>query len=150
MTQHRQSGKINIVGLLMIVVVFYIGFVVVKIISANMTKSQIKTSIINDIGQIRGPELTVEACENVIWNVLISNGISEYGDEVPDADGKTTVDKSTATSGVPVYPGPQMDVTINKKDSTVHFRVTYRHINNLLLFKQKKIFEVEGDVQNYN
>jgi hypothetical protein len=163
MRGHTQSGKIRFSTLIIMAILFYGGFCIVKIASIHVTKGQIKTSIINKIGEIRGPDLTVAKCEEIILDVLQENGILNTADETTTDESKTdnsttdnsttdnsTTDKTTEENTAVDDSDPQIKVTIGNHRAYVHFIVTYQYITRLYLFKYKNLYTVEGDIQNYN
>lgn len=148
MKVHLQSGKIRFSTLIILAVLFYGGYCAVKIASAEIMKGQIKTACVNGIGEVRGPDLTVERCEEVILDVLDENGI--LGSEETPANDETKTDTATTEETTPNDNDPTIKVTINGSRSNVHFTISYNYTSNLVFFKYKKSYFIEGDVQNYN
>jgi hypothetical protein len=127
---------------------FYAGFVVVKIASASIMKGQVKTNIIDKMGFVRGPDFTVEMGVKIVEEVLKAEGLleEEYEGEEEDDYGD---DRDTEASSDD-YKGQRIVVNIDQKRSMILFNVTYRYVIDFIFFKQEKIYQVEGEVQNYN
>jgi len=145
MRKHRQKGKVTITTILFFVVLFYAGFVVVKIISANLTKSQVKNEIIDKFGYIRGNDFAPEEGEKIILQVLKDNGVLPADENYDFEDDEETVNQSK--SGLKA---PEIYVEFNKKSAEIVFFVEYEYEVSLVLFKYKKIYTIEDKMRSYN
>ena len=152
MKLHMKAGKMRFSSILIVAILFYGGFVAVKIVSANIMQGQIKTNIIDRIGHLRGPDFTVEQGIKIVIDVLRENNVleAEY-DDTEDEEGEAdTASYTDMGSGDEDEEFQRIDVKINSKENLVEFFVTYKYEINFIFFKQLKYYEVVGEVQNYN
>lgn len=134
-------GKIRISTVLIILVVFYGGFVAVKIVSANLTKSQIKNEIIDKLGFVRGSDFTPELGEKIIREILEENDVMPPDNEIVfEEDGETKAGLKR----------PEIFVEKEEKTAKILFFVEYEYEVNLLLFKYKKIYTIDDEMMAYN
>ncbi|MCP5048783.1 MAG: hypothetical protein GY940_16550 [bacterium] len=147
LSSHHQSGKIRFSSILIVLAIIYGAFVAVKIIATNVMPGQIRVDITDRIGILRGPSFTVEDGIKIVKDVLRENGVLES--EYDDADEGVAHD-DTETSAGRQYLNQRIDVRLNEKTTMVEFSLTYEYETNFLFFKQKKTYEVKGEVQNYN
>lgn len=146
----NQNGKVTITTILIIVVLFYAAFAAYKIISSKLTTNQIRSDIIDKFGFVRGTDFTVQKGEEIIREIMISHDLykdpltaeSESGDEAGDEDG-------TAES-TDINTGTQILVTVDQGGTRLYFKVDYTDVVDLILFKLRPHYTVEGDMVNYN
>jgi hypothetical protein len=149
----NQKGKITITTIIVLIVLFYGGFVAFKIITSRLTRAQIKNEIVEKFGFVRGADFTPEKGRGIIEEVLES-----YGFFVPDEvvkreenRGNTYVDESEV-DGVSeeVREGTKIFVEMKERGSKAWFQVEYTDIIDFILFKQKARYTIEEEVINYN
>lgn len=151
----KPSGRLNILGILVIVLIFYGGFVAFKFISANIANGQLKTDIENLLGQYRGPDFTEEQGVELIAKLLYQNDIiteaqrvtfvenADYGDD--SGSGGQNVDDSDGEAKK-----VSIKVRLRDRNSKVHFVVQYETDLDLVFFKSRQSFTIEEEVYNYN
>jgi hypothetical protein len=149
MNRQYNSGKIKLSSLIIVLAVIYGGFVVFKIVTANIMKGQIRVEITDKIGIVRGPSFTVEEGINICKEVLENHGVLDR-DFKDDEYGTYADHNDTENSASREYNHQVIDVRIDDKTTMVHFYLTYEYENNFIFFKQKKKYEVQGEVQNFN
>jgi len=133
------KGKITFSTILIMLILFYGGFVAYKFISSRLTKAQIKNEIIEKYGFIRGPDFTEEKGEDVIIDILISHDLfDDPEEEDPDKIGRES------------SPGTEIFVEIKNGHSETHFIVTYNDQVDLLFFKVKVRYVIDEEIRNYN
>lgn len=71
----NQTGKVTLLGLIFLMVVFYGGFVAVKVMSLSLTQSQIKSDVRALVNTIADPKLTEMKGEQYIRNLLATKNI---------------------------------------------------------------------------
>ena len=145
MKKQKQKGKVTITTILFFVVLFYAGFVAVKIISANLTKSHIKNEIIDKFGYMRGDDFKVEEGEKIIRQVLKDNGVLPADENYDFEDDEET--ESQSNRGLKP---PEIYVEFDKKASEISFFAEYEYEVSLILFKYKKIYTIEDKMRSYN
>ena len=152
MRQQTQAGKITFTTILFLIVIFYGGFAAVKVISANLTKSQIKNEIIDKLGFARGDDFTPEQGEKIVRDILKAHGVIRPGDkynfEYEDENGETA--STGEEEGREGLKPPEIFVELNKKAAKIKFFVEYEYEVNLLLFKYRKIYTIDDEMRNYN
>lgn len=144
-------GGIKFSTILMLVVVFYAGFVLVKVVSANIMRGQIRADIIDQMGYYRGPDFTIEAGEKVITEILKKHGVLdlEYDNEYYDDD--YVYSEAEKKSDNPEdYKGHGINISLNDKKSMINFHLRYKYTNDFIFFKTVKVYDVEGELQNFN
>lgn len=145
------SGGMKFSTIIILVVLFYAGFFVVKIVSANIMRGQIKTDIIDQMGFLRGPDFTIEAGEKLIRDILKKHGVLdlEYEDENYE-DNYEYGEQEKESDRPEDYKGHGITVDLNDKKSQISFHLRYKYTNDFIFFKKTKVYDVEGEVQNYN
>lgn len=155
----KPSGKLNILGILIIVLIFYGGFVAFKFISANISKGQLKTDIENLLGQYRGPDFTEEEGVELIAKLLYQNGIidesqrvtfvedAKYGGDNEGGDSRANNEDDPDT-----VKAKKVAIKVRLKDrkSKILFFVEYEFDLDLVLFKSRQVHTIEEEVYNYN
>jgi hypothetical protein len=152
MRRLRESGKIKFSSVLIVAIIFYGGFCVVKIVSANIMSGQIKNDIIEQIGYLRGPSFTVEAGEKIIREILKKNNVLE-SDLDPEYDAERDEGgqaDDTQTEAGSETRHQKINIRIDRKSAMVYFYADYHYEINFFFFKQLKYYEVKGEVQNWN
>lgn len=71
----NQNGKVTLLGLIMLMVFIYGSFVAIKVISQNLTQSQIKSEVRALVNTIADPKLTSEKGEQYIRDLLSTKNI---------------------------------------------------------------------------
>lgn len=144
-------GGMKFSTILIIVILFYAGLVTVKIVSANIMKGQIKTDIIEQMGYYRGPDFTTESGEKLIRDVLKKHGVLDLDYEDENYEDNYQYSEEELRSKNPEdYKGHGITVNLNDKKSMIKFHLRYKHVNDFIFFKQPKVYDVEGEVQNMN
>jgi hypothetical protein len=146
----NQKGKVNITGILIIVVLVYGAFAAFKIISSRITRSQIKNEIIDKFGYIRGTQFTPEKGEQVIREILIAHNLYSE-DVIGGEEEENEYENESAAKDVNVeYYGTRIAVDIRQRGSKIWFSVEYFDEINLLFFKTKAHYYIEHEMLNYN
>jgi uncharacterized membrane protein len=152
MKYQMQSGKAKFSSLLILAIIFYAGYAVVKIVSSNIMNGQIKNSIIEQLGYARGQNFSIEDGEKIVRKVLKDNDVleSDYDNEetgndnyISDTDNEEAVDEEGE------YKGQVVLVELDKKNSLIKFFATYQYELNFIFFKKMKYYEVRGDLPSY-
>lgn len=147
------AGSMKFSTILILVVLFYAGFATVKILSANIMRGQIKTDIIDQMGYLRGPDFTVSGGEDVIRNTLKKHGVldEDYEDEnYEDNYDYENDEKAMGSTDPKDYRGHGITVNLNDKKSVITFHLRYKYTTDFIFFKKEKVYDVQGEVQNYN
>jgi len=142
----NQKGKINISSILITVMLVYGAFAAYKVIASRVTKTQIKSEIIEKFGFIRGSDFTVEKGEQVIREIMTAHNLyvedvsGEEADEYKSGEEKVKKE-STAT---------KIAVEVQEKEAKVWFAVEYTDTIDFLFFKSKVRYYIEEEMLNYN
>jgi hypothetical protein len=143
----NQKGKVSISSALIILVLFYGGFVAFKFIASRINRAQIKNEIIDKFGYIRGPDFTPEKGEEVIREIMIQHNL--YSEAVSDGSENENESIDNEAVNVEIY-GTRIDVEVRKKGSKIWFSVEYIDEINLFFFKTKARYTFEDEMFNYN
>ncbi len=146
----RQRGKIRFGTVLIIVLIVYGAFVAVKIISATLANGQIKNEIIDKIGINRGTRFTTEKIDKIILDILIAHKVVSPDEEVEPEDAQVDGTEREGLEYEDLVNAPRIDVQINKQKALITFFVAYAIEIDLILFKQKKVFEIEDEMRTFN
>ena len=122
----KQQGKMNITGLLLLVIIFYGGYVAVKLISASMTETQIEKEVVEELALYRSSDLTDEEAMKHIRNVIGKHDVI-FDDE------KGSV-----------------DVQIDRKAGKIFYYYKYGMEVNLIFWTKEKTVEVEDEIRSYD
>jgi hypothetical protein len=140
------KGKVNISSILIIIVIVYGAFVAFKFISSRVTKTQIKSEILEKFGYIRGTEFTPEKGEEVIRKVLIARNLYiedvGEGEESENESGDKNVNAGSFAT--------KINVEARQGGSKIWLAVEYMDEIDLLLFKTKVRYNFEEEMLNYN
>jgi hypothetical protein len=140
----NQKGKVNISSILIIAVLIYGAFAAFKVISSRVTKTQIKSEIIEKFGFIRGTDFTPGKGEEIIREILIAHNLySEDGgegeeNEYESGDENVNV-KSLGTK-----------IVVNVQGAKITFSVEYTDVIDFIFFKSKARYLIEEEMLNYN
>ena len=134
----RQMGKFNISSILIIIIIGYGAFVAFKFISSRVTKTQIKTEILEKIGYIRGMDFTPEKGEEIIRRILIDHNL--YTENVGEGEGNENVESFET----------KVKVELQQAGSKIWLAVEYMDKIDLLLFKTRMRYNIEEEMLNYN
>jgi CRISPR/Cas system-associated endoribonuclease Cas2 len=88
-----QKGKISIGVIIMLLIVFYGGYVAVQFLSAGFTVSQIENEIQQALNARQGSDFTPEIGEKAIRDILDKNDV--YYDEEDESVVVVTLDRRT-------------------------------------------------------
>jgi hypothetical protein len=162
----NQRGKANISAILVMLLIFYGGFVAYKFISTRITKGQIKNDVLNRFGFIRGPDFSERQGRNIIRKILAQHGIipeakpeaeDEYYEEESDAGGEDTGNQSEGTGGT-VGTGKTkntkektliIQVKLDDQKRNIMFHIRYEVEIDLILFKSKQVFDIKEQMRNF-
>jgi len=131
-------GKFNISSILIIIIIGYGAFVAFKFISSRVTKTQIKTEILEKIGYIRGMDFTPEKGEEIIRRILIDHNL--YTENVGEGEGNENVESFET----------KVKVELQQAGSKIWLAVEYMDKIDLLLFKTRMRYNIEEEMLNYN
>ena len=124
----KQTGRINFTGLIMLFIIFYGGYAVVKLIITSTTNTQIRKDVIDTLGTMRGADFSEEEGENAIRNVLL-----KYDSIIFDENDENAI-----------------DVKLDRNKGTITFTYRYNTETNLLFFKQRKNVVVKEGMKSYD
>lgn len=147
MKRNIQSGKAKFSSILIVAIIFYAGFYLFKLISANMTPGQVENEITNAIGVERGPSFTIAKGEKIVRDALERHGVLE-SINADDRDDVETVNPNVGREAVGEH--QSIIVELDEKTTTVRFYADFHVTVDFFFFKQIKYYEVEGVVINYN
>jgi len=122
----KQEGKFNFTGFLMIVIIVYGAYALVKIISTSLMQSQIENEIVDTFGLMRGADFDEEKAVKVIRDVLMKNDVIF----------------NERDSGA-------VDVEIKPQEGKIYYYYRYEVETDFLFFKKKKVVEVDHEMQSY-
>lgn len=122
----KQEGKFNFTGFLMIVIIVYGAYALIKIISTSLMESQIENEIVDTFGLMRGADFDDEKAAKVIRDILMKNDV--IFDE---------------------HDSGAVDVQIKKQEGKIYYYYRYEVETDFLFFKKKKVVEVDHDMQSY-
>jgi hypothetical protein len=123
----KQQGKMNITGLLILVVIFYGGYAAVKLITASMTETQIEKEVVERLAMYRDSDLTDEEAMKHIREVL----------------GKHDVILDEKEDGA-------VDVQIDRKAGKIFYYYKYGIEVDLIFWTKKKTVEVDSEIRSYD
>lgn len=122
----RQEGKLTFIGFIIIILIVYGGFVAVKLISTNLTESQIENKVKDTFGMMRGSGFDEAEGEDAIRDIL-----TERDDIILDEN-------------------HVIDVELDKNTHTIKYFFEYEVETNFLLFKSRKKIEVNESMRSYD
>jgi len=147
MKRNSEKGAAKFSSILIVALICYGAFAAIKIISANVMEGQIRNNIIDEIGLQRGPNFTAENARKIVREALKAQGVlendTEYSEE-STTESTSEANSDSATAEQIIY------AEIDEKTSMVRFKATFNYTVNLIFFKQKKHYVVEGELLNYN
>lgn len=163
----NQRGKANISAIIVMLLIFYGGFVAFKFISIRITKGQIKNDVINRFGFVRGPDFTERQGRNIIREILAQHDIipeakpeaeDEYYEEESDAGVENAGSQAEGTEAA-----EGTGETKNKEEKTliirvkldegkrnIRFYIRYEVVIDLIIFKSKQVFDIQEQMRNYS
>ena len=122
----KQSGKITLIGFIIIVIVLYGAFAIFKIITSNVVQGQINNKVRDTMGIIRGAGFTPEKGEEAIKNIL-----QERDDII-------------------VKEEHVISVELDNRRGEIIYTFEYELETNYLLFTSKKRVEVKDHMRSYD
>ena len=122
----KQQGRMNITGLLIVVIIFYGSFVAIKLISASMMETQIEKEVVETLGIYRGADLTEEDAIKHVRDVIAQHDV--------------IFDKKEGA----------VDVQIDAKSGKIFYYYKYGVEVNLIFWTKKKTVEVEDEIRSYD
>lgn len=122
----KQEGKLNITGLLMIAVIFYGAYAVIKMVSTSLMISQIENEVIDTFGTMRGYDFSNEKANKAVRDILMKNDI--------------IFDEKDAGA---------VDVEVNPQKGKIFYYYRFEVETDYLFFKKRKVVEVENEMQSY-
>jgi len=123
---NSMKGKSTITNFILLILVAFGVFALVKHLGANFTASSIAKTIKDRIGVERGADFTPEKGEQFIREILAQNDvIFDERDE----------------DGVEVY--------IDTERQVIEYYFRYEMEVNFLIFTQRRVFEVEDEMPSY-
>ncbi len=154
----KPSGKLNFVGILLVVFIFYGGFVAFKFISSNIAKGQLKTDIENMLGQYRGPDFTEEEGRELIAKLMYEKGVISEAQRVmfvedagyDNGEEASSGDENADSSDNGKAKKVSINVKLKDRKSKIRFVVQYETDLDLLIFKTRRLHTIEEEVFNYN
>ena len=122
----KQEGKFNLAGLLIMAVLFYGGYALVKMISASLMESQIENEVVDTFGVMRGADLTDDQAVKAIRDILLRNDII-FDEQDTGA----------------------IEVEIVKQEGKIYYYFKYEVETDYLFFKKRKVVEVDEEMQSF-
>lgn len=123
----KQQGRMNITGLLIVVIIFYGAFVAVKLISTSMEETQIEKEVVETLGIYRGADLTEEDAIQHVQDVIAQHDV--------------IFDKKEEGA---------VDVQIDTKSGKIFYYYKYGVEINLIFWSRKKTVEVKNEIRSYD
>jgi len=142
----NQKGKVNIGGILIIAVLVYVAFVAFKVISSRVTKTQIKSEIIEKFGVILGMDFTPEKGEETIRGIMIAHNLYSEAAGEGEENEYESGDKNVKA----VSDQTKIAVELRQNGTKIRFVVEYIDEIDLLLFKTKARYSIDEEIFNYN
>jgi uncharacterized protein YneF (UPF0154 family) len=117
---NMQKGKITFFNVILLSIMTFAAFLAFKYIASSIDKKQIRKEIFDEIGIVRGRNLTEEKIREIITQVLSKRSLQplEVFSEI-------------------------------KSNGMVSFSYRYEVTVNYLVFKHKEIVAVEDEMENY-
>lgn len=157
----NQRGKANISAIIVMLLIFYGGFVAFKFIAVRITKGQIKNDVINRFGFVRGPDFTERQGRNIIREILAQHDIipeakleaeDEYYEEESDVG---VEDAGSQTEGTGETKNKEektliIQVKLDEKKRNIRFHIRYEVVIDLIIFKSKQVFDIQEQMRNYS
>ena len=122
----KKDGKVTFAGIILMLILFYIGYAVVMLISTSLMQSQIENEVKDSLGLVRGVELTNDMAYETIKEVLLKNDIIF----------------NEKDKGI-------VEVTIDRKAGKIFYYFRYEVETNFIFFKHKKTVEVKDEMRGY-
>lgn len=164
----NQRGKANISALIVMLLIFYGGFVAFKFISARITKGQIKNDVINRFGFVRGPDFTEKQGRNIIREILAQHeiipeakleteddyyyeeegavGVEDAGSQAEDAEGGEGTGEARNKQEKTLI----IQVKLDEKKRNIKFLIRYEVVIDLIIFKSKQVYDIQEQMRNYS
>ena len=160
----NQQGKANISAIIVMLLIFYGGFVAFKFISVRITKGQIKNDVINRFGFVRGPDFTEKQGRNIIREILAQHEIipeakpeaeDEYYEEESDVGVEDAGSQAEGTEGTGETRNKEektliIQVKLDEKKRNIKFHIRYEVEVDLIIFKSKQVFDIQEQMRNYS
>ncbi len=135
-------------------IVIYGAFVAYKFISASMTKSQIKSEIVNGIGSYRGPEFSIEKGEEIARRVMVEHNIIPPDEETENEEnhGENSSDSPGAATdpNTPKRNKVIINIKTDEKKTKIIFFIQYEMVIDLILFKNKQTYIINDEITNFS
>jgi hypothetical protein len=123
----KERGRINFTGLIMLCIIVYGGYAVVKLIAESAMETQIRKEVIDTLGTMRGADFADEDGVAAIRKILSQN------DVIFDETDENAV-----------------KVTVNRSKGTISFSYKYDVEINFLFFKKIKTVELKDGLKSYD
>lgn len=140
----NQKGKVNIGGILIIAVLVYGAFAGFKVISSRVTKTQIKSEIIEKFGFIRGTDFTPALGEEIIRKILIEHNLYSEGVGEGEEDEYESGDENVNAASYGTK------IAVNVQGAKIRFSVEYTDVIDFIFFKTKARYLIQEEMLNYN
>jgi hypothetical protein len=140
----NQKGKVNISSILIITVLIYGAFAGFKVISSRVTKTQIKSEIIEKFGFIRGTDFTSGLGEEIIRKILIEHNL--YSEDVGEGE-ENEYESGDENVNAASY---GTKIVVNVQGAKITFSVEYTDVIDFIFFKSKARYLIEEEMLNYN
>lgn len=122
----KQEGKFNLAGLLILAILFYGGYALIKMISTSLMQSQIENEVVDTFGVIRGSDLTERDAVKAIRDILLRNDV--IFDERDEG---------------------AVDVEIHTQKGKIYYYFKYEVETDYLFFKKRQVVEVDEEMQSF-
>lgn len=122
----KQDGKLTITGILMILIVFYGGYVAVKIISADVMETQIAKEVKEKISILRGADFTEGDAMAAIIEIVKSHDVI-FNDKEKGA----------------------VSVIIDRNRGRITYQLTYDVESNLIFTSRRKTYTIKDELASY-
>ena len=124
---NSKSGKSTTINLILLAIVFYGGFALVKHLGANFTARGIASEVKERIALDRGADFTEAKGMDFIRQIL--KGKDVIFDERKEGE---------------------VDVILNNEKQRIEYYFRYEVEINFLLFKSRRVFEIEDEMPSYS
>lgn len=126
---NSERGKSTLFNLILVLLVIYGAFALVKHLGANFQQRSIAAQVKDRLSIERGPDFTAEKGARAIREILEKEGV--ILDETQDGEGL-------------------VDVQIDQERQMIEYLIRYELEVNFFFFTQRRVFEIEDEIQSYS
>ncbi|MDY0297689.1 MAG: hypothetical protein RB296_10265 [Acidobacteriota bacterium] len=126
---NSERGKSTFFNLILVLLVIYGAFALVKHLGAGFQQRSIAAEVKDRLSLERGPGFTADKGVRAIREILEKEGV--ILDETQEGEGL-------------------VDVQINQERQMIEYLIRYELEVNFLFFTQRRVFEIEDEIQSYS